>query len=99
MKTIFLKLFTIITGLSKDVWEFLEPILKDEAGKIFKAALPIALEIVKALMSKDMDKNAKKDLAVKELKEALIKEGIEAGTNILNIAVETAVAKVKASQK
>jgi hypothetical protein len=92
MKSLLAKLL----GISRDLLEWLWPILRDQTGYLLETLLPIALQIVSRLATDDgLTGPQKKDKAVNELKQVAIIHGVTAGTNVLNLAVEMAVAKLR----
>lgn len=93
MKTLLAKLL----GISRNLLEWLWPIVARGAGDALEVLLPIALGIVTRLaLDKTMTNPEKRDVAAKELTQAAIAYGVPAGLSVVNLAVEMAVAKLKA---
>lgn len=91
MKTLFAKLL----GLTTSIFNFYLPILKQLIASGTAALLPIALEFVRGLGDSDIPSSQKFDIALANLKEAAIREGILASESILRYTVESAVQKWK----
>ena len=92
----FSRLWGSTFGSFKNVFNFLLPVLKSSAGKMIDAGLPIALSIVADLEKGQLPGPEKRSEAFIKLRDALFKEGYSAGTSILNLIIEMAVAKLKA---
>lgn len=95
MKTLFAKML----GISKQLLEWLLAILSSQAAKSLTVLLPIALAIVTELAMSGLSNKEKQQEAVKKLVEAATREGISAGLSIINLAVEMAVAQMKAASE
>jgi hypothetical protein len=96
MKTIVSK----ILGVSKSFIEFIWPLITKQVGASLAALLPIAFNIVKELASNnDITNSQKRKEAFKKLSDATKSEGITATTSLLNLAIEMAVANLKASSE
>ena len=96
MKTLLAKLL----GISKQLLDWFWPVFISAAASSLEILLPIAFGIVTRLaLDKSLSGAQKRDIAVKELGEAAKAQGVEAGLSVLNLAVETAVANLKAIQK
>jgi hypothetical protein len=85
-----------LLGVSKTIIAFILPILKNQIGVSLEKLLPIALGIVTELASGQLSNSEKRDAAVKRLAAAATAQGISAGVSVLNLAVELAVANLKA---
>ena len=93
MKSIIAKML----GVSRGLLEWLLVILADQAGRSLEKLLPVALGIVTELATSGGMGNAeKRAAAISRLGQAARDEGISAGASVLNLAVEMAVAKMKA---
>jgi|GEM_PF-6068753 len=93
MKTLFTKLMGITSG----VWAFYAPILRSLVVSSAAALLPIALEIVRSLAQSDKTGAQKRDEAISTLREAALKQGIEASESLIRWTVESAVQRIKVS--
>ena len=94
MKTLLLKTLSLLTGASKSVLEFIIPILKDSTANILKALLPIAVEVVSSLADSSASGDEKRKIAGEKIKQAAIKEGVDASSRAVNLAIELALAKI-----
>ncbi|MDP9291624.1 MAG: phage holin, LLH family [Verrucomicrobiota bacterium] len=97
MRSFFLRLFARLTGLSVSVWNFIEPVLVKSGKSFLETALPVALEIVAHLSVQNLSSADKRNIALRSLRVELTKAGIEAADHALNLAVELAYSKLKAS--
>jgi hypothetical protein len=93
MKAIFAKLL----GISKQLLDWLLILVSTQAAVSLTKLLPVALSIVTELATTGLSNKDKQQEAVKKLTDAATVEGISAGLNIINLAVEMAVAQMKAS--
>ena len=93
MKTLFAKML----GISKQLLEWLLVLVSTQAARSLTVLLPIALAIVTELAVTGQTSKEKQQEAVKKLTDAAIKEGITAGLNLINLAVEMAVAQMKST--
>jgi hypothetical protein len=94
MKTLLLKTLSLLTGASKSVLEFIIPILKDSTANILKALLPIAVEVVSSLADSSASGDEKRKIAGEKIKQAAIKEGVDASSRAVNLAIELALANI-----
>jgi hypothetical protein len=94
MKTLLLKTLSLLTGASKSVLEFIIPILKDSTANILKALLPIAVEVVSSLRDSSASGDEKRKIAVDQIKQTALKEGVDASSRAINLAIELALAKI-----
>jgi hypothetical protein len=94
MKTLLLKTLSLLTGASKSVLEFIIPILKDSTANILKALLPIAVDVVSSLRDSPESGDQKRKIATEQIKQAAIKEGVDASSRAINLAIELALAKI-----
>ena len=98
----FSRFWSSLFGSFKNVFAFLLPVLKSDYGKLINSALPIAEEIVTRLATGNYSGDAKREFAVTQLAEALVSAGLAAvglpiPASILNLIIEMAVARLKAS--
>lgn len=89
------KLLAKLLGLTQSVLAFYLPILKTVIASGMAALLPVALDIVRSLADAKISNEEKCDLAVNRLREAAMRQGIEAGESIIRYTVESAVQKLK----
>ena len=94
MKTLLLKTLSLLTGASKSVLEFIIPILKDSTANILKALLPIAVDVVSSLRDSSESGDQKRKIAAEQIKQTAIKEGVDASSRAINLAIELALAKI-----
>jgi hypothetical protein len=94
MKTILAKLL----GISTALLAFFLPIFKAAIAGSLERLLPMALEVVTALAAGDLSSSAKRKDAFKQLEKAALKEGINASASVINLAIEAAVANLKATK-
>lgn len=89
------KILGWLTGTSKTVLEFIGPILQKSVSDLLAKLLPIALEIVTSLAS-DSSKSGieKRNEAFGKIKDIAIKQGIDAGNQTINLAIELALSKL-----
>lgn len=95
IKAALTNLFTHVTGLSASVWNFLEPILVGETGKLLQDLLPIAESVVLEIETTGGFPNQKRDAAFAQVQVIARTRGIDAANSVLNLAIEAAVAKLK----
>jgi hypothetical protein len=93
VKTFFLKLM----GISSAVWNFYAPLLRSVFVSTASALLPLALDIVRSLVSLDTTGAAKREMAVKRLTDEAVALGIGATESLIRFTVESAVQRVKAN--
>jgi len=94
MKTLLLKTLSLLTGASKSVLEFIIPILKDSTANILKALLPIAVEVVSSLRDSSASGDEKRKIAVDQIKQTALKEGVDVSSRAINLAIELVLAKI-----
>jgi hypothetical protein len=96
MKTLLARLL----GITSTVLDFLLPTMRALLATGLAALLPLALEIVRSLASKqDMTGSQKFQHAVSALKAEAVAQGINASTNLLETAVKAAVEKLREGGK
>jgi hypothetical protein len=95
MKTLLAKLL----GITTNILEFMLPLMRAMLATGLAALLPLALEIVRSLDRKDMSNSQKFKTAVSALRAEAIAQGINAGTNLIENAVNIAVAKLREGAK
>jgi hypothetical protein len=90
-----------LLGFGKTLIAFLLPIVARHTASLLDAALPVALEIVQTFEATPADGAAKRDLAVNRLRDALVREGHAAASDLsestLNWLVETALQKLRST--
>jgi hypothetical protein len=90
------KILGWLTGTSKTVLEFISPILQRSVSDILSKILPIALEVVKSLAADDAKTGAqKRNDAFKKIKSIAVQEGIDAGNQTINLAIELALSRLR----
>jgi hypothetical protein len=90
------KILGWLTGTSKTVLEFISPILQRSVSDILSKILPIALEVVKSLAADDAKTGAqKRNDAFRKIKSITVQEGIDAGNQTINLAIELALSKLR----
>lgn len=95
MKALFLKLWQWITGTSVKLYEFLEPILKDESAKLLEALLPIALGVVASLATSPKSGSEKLNEATEQVKSLAIGAGLTVTTTLVQTAIQLALSNLK----
>ena len=94
----FSKLLVWLSGFGHSLWQFLEPIVISETGALLNQVLPIALNVVTGIEQTGKLPSAEKQAAAYAQLEAAVKTaGINAGTSVLNTAIELAVQHLKAT--
>ena len=89
-------LFAKLVGISSAVADFIFPIFSKQFNESLTRLLPEALIIVQELSKNKRFADAKKrDAAFAKLAEVARNEGIAVTSNVLNIAIERAVARLK----
>jgi hypothetical protein len=96
MKTLFLKLWSWVTGSSIALYHFLAPIFASSVAKILTELAPVALDIVAGLEGTSLSGSERKRLAMQEVKAIAIRSGIEAGTDAISSIIELAVLHLRA---
>jgi hypothetical protein len=90
------KILGWLTGTSKTVLEFIGPILQRSVSDILSKILPIALEVVKSLATDDAKTGAqKRNDAFNKIKHIAVQEGIDAGNQTINLAIELALSRLR----
>jgi hypothetical protein len=90
------KILGWLTGTSKTVIEFIGPILQRSVSDILSKILPIALEVVSSLATDDDKTGAqKRHDAFKKIKHIAVQEGIDAGNQTINLAIELALSRLR----
>jgi|LakMenEpi03Aug12_release.lakeMendotaPanAssembly.Ray.scaffolds.fasta_scaffold171873_2 hypothetical protein len=90
------KIIGWLTGTSKTVLEFIGPILQHSVADILSKVLPIALEVVQSLATDDEKTGAqKRHDAFRKIKTIATQEGIDAGSQTINLAIELALSKIR----
>lgn len=90
------KILGWFTGTSKTVLEFIGPILQRSVSELLANLLPIALEVVTSLATDDKKTGTqKRNDAFKKIKDISVKQGIDAGNQTINLAIELALSKLK----
>jgi hypothetical protein len=95
MKTVFLKIWAWVTGSSVALYHFLAPILRSGVADILTELLPIALGVVTELATTNMTGGEKQKAATDQIKTIVIREGIEAGSSIINTSIELALLNLR----
>lgn len=96
MKATLLKLLIRLTGASRELLEVLLPILRDSASRLLAQLAPIALETVRSLADSPHSGAQKREAALRRVQQLAVAEGIKATTSAANLAIELAVANLKA---
>jgi len=101
IKSAFLHLFGAITGLGHEAWDYIQtnlvPIVEKDAEQALPKLAPIAEAAVLQLATTGHVSNDKRDLAVAQVKQAAAGIGLDVANSVLNLAVETAYSKLKAT--
>ena len=91
MKSLALKFL----GIGSTLWKFLLPIIKSEARNVLNDLLPMAKEIVVEVAKTHDLPNARRDAAVRLLRDRAWGAGFSVSTSLLNLAIELAVQAAK----
>ena len=91
MKTFFAR----VLGISKAILSFYLPLLRNLLSSGMSALLPLALEIVRSLTTSQITNTAKRDEAIRLLKQAAVAEGLSATESLIRFTVESAVQHLK----
>jgi hypothetical protein len=84
--------------LMSELWLFLQPIIKVFLSDIGPILISTATAVVSEMAKTDMTGEQKKEAAFNAIKAALMKEGIQVATHLINTTIETAVAKLKVEE-
>lgn len=95
MKKTMLNMLAWMTGVSRNVWSFLAPLLARATADLLETLLPMALAIVTELAATNMSGRDKQRIAKERLQAEAFKAGMDVGASLLNTAVELAVQKLK----
>ena len=96
MKTIFLKLWVWVTGASVGLFNFLAPILASNVASLLERLAPIALEIVASYADAKLTGDEKRAAATNDIKAAAVQQGIIAGTDVIQTAIQLALLNLRA---
>lgn len=90
-------IFSLITGkLSSSFLKLVVPLVSKQAQLLIVKLLPQAISIVAELASSsEMTNKQKQKQAFDKIGQVAKKEGIEAGTSLINLIIELAVAQTK----
>jgi hypothetical protein len=95
-------LLSRIIGFGKNLLAFIVPIVARHGAQLLEEALPIALAIVESYEARPTDGEMKREMAVAELKRALVAQGrataTELSTSLLNWIIETALQRLRAGK-
>lgn len=87
-----------LLGISKTLWEFFAPFLRENVAQILTVLLPIAVEVVRSLDADPRSNDDKRREAIKRLgREAQI-EGLRVTEGLLAYVVEHALRWVRLTQ-
>lgn len=89
IKNIFNKLF-------RELWELIKLILSGVKGEILAQLKNIAVKVVQELNDTDLSNEQKRKEAFKRIAEYANQEGIQAKDHLINLAIELALAYLKA---
>lgn len=95
MKNTFLKLWAWATGSSVKLFNFLAPILSSHAATLLEKLAPIALAAVTDAAAYGASGDEKRKEAFRRIQAAAISEGIVAGADVINSALELAVLNLR----
>lgn len=94
MKSLLAKL----VGIPSIIWNFYAPVFKHLLAEGAASLLPLALDIVRELADSSKTGSQKREAAVKKLKTAAIRNGIDATESLIRFTIESAVQKVKSEE-
>lgn len=95
MKNTLIKLLVRLTGASRELFELLVPILRDSASRLLTQLAPIAIEVVRGLADSPQSGAKKREAAITQIQSLAAAEGLRAGSSVVNLALELAVANLK----
>lgn len=80
-----------------DLGQFLKVLFKDALQAELKAVMPIALKVVKQVAADPtlLNGGAKRDAAIEQIQNELVKSQIQVGLSVVSLAVELAVQNIK----
>lgn len=84
-----------LAGIPSIIWNFYAPILKQIIADGASALLPLALDIVRELADSSKTGAQKREVAVKKLTSAALRNGIDASESLIRFTIESAVQRVK----
>lgn len=100
-KNFFSRLTAAFSGAFSNIFAVIIPIVKSNAGQLIDKALPIALGIVSDLAHSQLPSAYKRSVAYNQLQATVVSRGWvaanEVSTSVLNLIIELAVARLKAS--
>ncbi len=85
-----------LLGIGGVLWEFLRPLIFGAGAEALEELLPHAESVVESLADSPQSGEEKRAAAVDALKKVAVAAGVAAGTAVINLAVEMAVAKMRA---
>jgi len=80
------------------VWAWIKPAVMVILSELGRKALAIAIDVVQEVALKDMTSDEKRSEAFEMIKTKLEEQGKEAGTSLINLAIELAVQRLKSLQ-
>lgn len=95
IKHIFQHLLETLAGVSHAVFDAIRPAIAGAAGDLLGQVLPLAESAVLSFATAKGKSGAdKRAAAFDQIKQAAVAAGINAGTSVINLAIETAVQKL-----
>jgi len=99
MKNLFLKLWAWVTGTSVKFYTFLAPILASNAGALLEQLAPIALVVVESYAESKLSGDEKRAAATERIKALAIQQGIKAGTDVVQTAIQLALLNIRSGEQ
>ena len=93
-------MWTYLKAVSAGVWDFILPFLKILVSQAGQILAQVAMDTVKqvALNNSNVPGDQKKAIAFDVISSSLKTQGIALGASVINLAIETAVQKLKDKQ-
>lgn len=99
MKATIIRIIASLTGASRQLIEFILPILRDSASRVLAELAPIAIEVVRSLADSPHSGAQKREAALAKIQALAVAEGIRASTSAVNAAIELAVLNLRSPEK
>jgi hypothetical protein len=90
---------TALKLAASKIWTLIKPVITLLLSSVVSQALPMALEIVESLATKDLTNTEKRNEAFKQISDKLAEDGHTLTTSVINLVIECAVQALKAKVK
>jgi hypothetical protein len=98
MKQFFISAWAKVAGVSRVLVDLVAPLFAAGLAGLLAGIAPIATDVVMSLADEPIAGADKRALAVDRIKALAVEQGIQTTASAVNIAIELAVAKLKASR-